>query len=254
MGLNRFVLHTSVHQPLSTRAPGLSLGPFGQWFTRNETWAEQATPWVQYLARSSFMLQQGRFVADIAYFYGEDTNVTALFQQKAPPIPDGYNFDYVNADALMHQFSVSGGRLATPSGMQYRVLALDPQQPVTCRCRCCAQIREARERGRRRRRAEADWHRQASATTTRSSVAWPTSSGVPATVQASIVTAQGTVHGDATIEAVLSRAAGAAGLCLHEAEGGYDRCCSFIAHCRTATSTSSTTGRTATKTSTRRSG
>ena len=76
--------------------------------------------------RSSFLLQQGRFVADIAYFYGEDTNVTALFQQKAPPIPDGYNFDYVNADALMHRFSVSGGRLATPSGMQYRVLALDP--------------------------------------------------------------------------------------------------------------------------------
>jgi hypothetical protein len=126
MGLNRFVLHTSVHQPLVDKGPGLSLGPFGQWFTRNETWAEQATPWIQYLARSSFLLQQGRFVADIAYFYGEDTNVTALFQQKAPPIPDGYNFDYVNADALMHRFSVSGGRLATASGMQYRVLALDP--------------------------------------------------------------------------------------------------------------------------------
>ncbi len=83
MGLNRFVLHTSVHQPLVDKGPGLSLGPFGQWFTRNETWAEQATPWISYLARSSYLLQQGRFVADIAYFYGEDTNVTALFQQKA---------------------------------------------------------------------------------------------------------------------------------------------------------------------------
>jgi hypothetical protein len=126
MGLNRFVLHTSVHQPLMDKGPGLSLGPFGQWFTRNETWAEIAKPWVDYLARSSFMLQQGRFVADIAYFYGEDTNVTALFQQKAPPLPEGYNFDYVNADALTHKFSVSGGRLTTPSGVQYRVLALDP--------------------------------------------------------------------------------------------------------------------------------
>ena len=47
MGLNRFVLHTSVHQPLVDKGPGLSLGPFGQWFTRNETWAEQATPWIQ---------------------------------------------------------------------------------------------------------------------------------------------------------------------------------------------------------------
>jgi hypothetical protein len=126
MGLNRFVLHTSVHQPLMDKGPGLSLGPFGQWFTRNETWAEIAKPWVQYLSRSSFMLQQGRFVADIAYFYGEDSNVTALFQQKGPAIPEGYNFDYVNADALLHRFSVNGGRLTTETGMQYRVLALDP--------------------------------------------------------------------------------------------------------------------------------
>jgi hypothetical protein len=38
MGLNRFVIHTSVHQPLLDKKPGLALGPFGQWFTRNETW------------------------------------------------------------------------------------------------------------------------------------------------------------------------------------------------------------------------
>jgi hypothetical protein len=66
MGLNRFVIHTSVHQPLMGKAPGLGLGPFGQWFTRNETWAEQAKPWVTYLARSSYLLQQGRFVAPIS--------------------------------------------------------------------------------------------------------------------------------------------------------------------------------------------
>ena len=126
MGLNRFVIHTSVHQPLLDKGPGLSLGPFGQWFTRNETWAEQASAWVTYLARSSFMLQQGRFVADVAYYYGEDTNVTALFRDKAPPVPAGYNFDYVNADALVHLLSVVDGQLAAPSGMRYRVLALDP--------------------------------------------------------------------------------------------------------------------------------
>ena len=126
MGLNRFVIHTSVHQPLLDKGPGLSLGPFGQWFTRNETWAEPARAWVTYLARSSFLLQQGRFVADVLYYYGEDTNVTALFGDKAPPVPAGYNFDYVNADALVHLLSVVDGQLATPSGMRYRVLALDP--------------------------------------------------------------------------------------------------------------------------------
>ena len=45
-GLNRFVIHTSVHQPLDDKKPGFSLGPFGQYFTRQETWAEQAKPWM----------------------------------------------------------------------------------------------------------------------------------------------------------------------------------------------------------------
>jgi hypothetical protein len=126
MGLNRFVIHTSVHQPLLDRKPGLALGPFGQWFTRNETWAEQAAPWIQYLARSCYLLQQGHFAADIVYFYGEDSNLTALFGKNGPGIPDGYNFDYVNADALIHKLSVIDGQLATESGMRYHLLALDP--------------------------------------------------------------------------------------------------------------------------------
>ncbi len=126
MGLNRFVIHTSVHQPLVGKAPGLALGPFGQWFTRNETWAEQARPWITYLARSSFLLQQGHFVADVLYFYGEDSNVTAIFGAKSPDVPAGYNFDFVNADALEHVISVEDGRLTTASGMRYRVLVLDP--------------------------------------------------------------------------------------------------------------------------------
>jgi hypothetical protein len=126
MGLNRFVIHTSVHQPLLDKKPGLALGPFGQWFNRNETWAEQAKPWITYLARSSYLLQQGRFDADIAYFYGEDTNLTALFGKNGPDIPSGYNWDYFNADALVHVLTFEGGQLSTPSGMRYRVLALDP--------------------------------------------------------------------------------------------------------------------------------
>ena len=124
-GLNRFVIHTSVHQPVNDKIPGLGLGPFGQWFTRHETWAEQAGPWITYLARSCYMLQQGKFVADVAYFYGEDNNITALFGEKLPDIPEGYNYDFVNADALINVLTVSKGSITTPSGMSYRVLALD---------------------------------------------------------------------------------------------------------------------------------
>jgi hypothetical protein len=125
-GLNRFVIHTSVHQPVNDKIPGLGLGPFGQWFTRHETWAEQAKPWTRYLARSCYMLQQGKFVADIVYFYGEDNNITALFNDKLPPIPDGYNYDFVNADALINLLGVNKGLIVTPGGMNYHVLALDP--------------------------------------------------------------------------------------------------------------------------------
>ncbi|HEX9199450.1 MAG TPA: glycosyl hydrolase, partial [Acidobacteriaceae bacterium] len=125
-GINRFVIHESAHQPLLDKAPGLTLGPYGQWFNRNETWAEEARPWIDYLARSSYMLQQGRFAADLLYFYGEDSNLTAIFADKAPDIPAGYGFDYINADGLIHQLSAVDGQIATPSGMRYRLLVLDP--------------------------------------------------------------------------------------------------------------------------------
>ena len=125
-GINRIVIHESAHQPLVGKAPGLTLGPYGQWFNRNETWAEEAGPWVKYLARTSFLLQQGRFAADLVYFYGEDSNLTAIFTAKAPPVPAGYGFDYINADGLIHELGAANGHVVTKSGMSYRVLGLDP--------------------------------------------------------------------------------------------------------------------------------
>jgi hypothetical protein len=125
-GLNRFIIHTSVHQPNDTPGPGLTLAIFGQWFTRKETWAEQAGPWIDYLARSSHLLQQGRFVADVAYLYGENGNITELFGKALPPVPAGYAYDFVNADALVNKLDAKDGRLVTASGMSYGVLALDP--------------------------------------------------------------------------------------------------------------------------------
>jgi hypothetical protein len=124
-GLNRFVIHCSVHQPVNDKIPGLGLGPFGQWFTRHETWAEQAGAWTTYLARNSYMLQQGMFVADVLYFYGEDNNITALFDQKLPDVPEGYNYDFVNADALVNLLTTANGKITTPGGMSYRIMALD---------------------------------------------------------------------------------------------------------------------------------
>jgi hypothetical protein len=125
-GINRIVIHESSHQPLKDWKPGLTLGKYGQWFNRNETWAEQSGPWIDYLARNSYMLQQGHFVADILYFYGEDSNLTAIFRDSAPNLPAGYGFDYINADGLVHMLHAADGKITTDSGMHYRLLVLDP--------------------------------------------------------------------------------------------------------------------------------
>ena len=124
--------HSHLGAPACQRqsAPASASGPSASGFTRHDTWAESAGLWVSYLSRSSYMLQQGKFVADIAYFYGEDSNITALFAAAPPPIPAGYNFDYVNADVVLNKLSVANGRLVTPTGMSYRMLYLDPKQPV----------------------------------------------------------------------------------------------------------------------------
>lgn len=124
-GVNRFVIHTSVHQPVDDKIPGLGLSVFGQWFNRHDTWANQAKVWTDYLARSSYLLQQGKFVADIVYYYGEDNNITGLFGAKLPDIPEGYSYDFINPHALLNLLSVKEGKLLTPSGMKYRILVID---------------------------------------------------------------------------------------------------------------------------------
>ncbi len=123
-GLNRFVIHTSVHQPLDDKMPGFSLGPFGQYFTRQETWSGAgAKAWMEYLGRSCHLLQQGKFIADVLYFYGENTNITWQFKEKMPHIA-GYEYDFCNATALK-LMQVSNGKIVAPSGASYTLLVLD---------------------------------------------------------------------------------------------------------------------------------
>ncbi len=127
LGVNRIVFHTSDHQPFvdDGHKPGITLGPFGQHYTRNITWAEQAVVWNSYLARCSFLLQQGLFVGDLAYYYGEGAPISAPFWKKLKPEPPaGYNYDFVNTDVILNRMSVKDGRLVLPDGMSYRALVL----------------------------------------------------------------------------------------------------------------------------------
>jgi hypothetical protein len=124
-GINRPVIHTSVHQPSDTLQPGLSLLIFGQYFNRHETWAGMARPWIDYLARSSYLLQQGTFHADIALFTGEEAPLTAQFANGVPAgLPREYAFDFVNAAMLADAMQVDQGMLVSAGGTRYRALQL----------------------------------------------------------------------------------------------------------------------------------
>ena len=124
-GINLPVIHTSVHQPRDDLQPGLSLAIFGQYFNRHDTWAAMARPWVDYMARTAWLLQQGHYHADIAWFIGEESPVTAQFATSVPEgLPTAYGYDFINAGMLRDALMVDGKELVTRSGTRYSILHL----------------------------------------------------------------------------------------------------------------------------------
>lgn len=124
-GVNLPIIHTSVHQPVDDKKPGLSLAIFGQFFNRHESWAEMAKPWIDYISRTSFMLQQGRNVADVAYFYGEEAPLVELYRLGPPrDVPQHHAWDFINADALLNAVSVDNGEIVTKGGGRYKAIYL----------------------------------------------------------------------------------------------------------------------------------
>src|SRR5205085_164617 len=125
LGVTRFCIHTSPHQPTSVPPPGIGLAPFlGQAFIRTEPWAELAGPWIDYLARCSWLLNQGAPAVDVAVFVGEEAPLTALFGEEPDrTVPAGFDFDYVDLDGLERRFSVEDGDLVAGE-TRYRLLYL----------------------------------------------------------------------------------------------------------------------------------
>ncbi|HEX4348923.1 MAG TPA: glycosyl hydrolase, partial [Verrucomicrobiae bacterium] len=123
-GLNRFVFHRYAMQPWTNRWPGMTMGQWGFHFDRTETWWNQGKAWIDYVSRAQFMLQQGRYVAEAAYFNGE--SAPSEMREGNPPLPAGYEFDAINSDVLMHHAKVKDGRLNLDGGASYAVLVLPP--------------------------------------------------------------------------------------------------------------------------------
>jgi len=123
-GVNRYIFHRYAMQPWTNRWPGMTMGPFGINFERTITWWNQGEAWINYISRCQFLLQQGRTVADAAYFDGQSAPV--VMRAGNPALPAGYDYDAVDADVLLHGSSVKNGRLTLASGANYAVLILPP--------------------------------------------------------------------------------------------------------------------------------
>ncbi|MBV6458756.1 MAG: hypothetical protein HONBIEJF_01894 [Fimbriimonadaceae bacterium] len=132
LGINRIIYHRFAHQPwVDGVLPGMTMGPWGSHVDRGNTFWSYMPTWNEYLARCQFMLQQGHFVGDILLFAGEDSPQSYAGEgQILPPIPSGYDFDYIGLDPLM-SLQVKSGRLVLPNGASYAVLALPNSDAMT---------------------------------------------------------------------------------------------------------------------------
>lgn len=145
-GVNRFYFQASAHQPWADHIkPGMTMGPNGIQMNRNNTWFTQSHGWLNYLARSQYLLQQGQLVADFFYCYGNHAPATmrpvSSVSDQGPkgvpwgvdvdvspdmwtPLPTGWDF-HVGNGSVVHQMSVNEcGQLVLPTGQIYQVLLL----------------------------------------------------------------------------------------------------------------------------------
>ena len=120
-GINNTLLHVYIQQPTDDKVPGINAN-FGNEFNRHNTWFPYLNLFTTYLKRVNFMLQEGNYIADAAYFIGEDApKMTGVTD---PALPKGYSFDYINAEVIKGRVKVVNGKMVLPDGMTYSVLIL----------------------------------------------------------------------------------------------------------------------------------
>ena len=129
LGVNRYIFHRYAHQPWSPDVvPGMTMGQWGTHFDRTNTWWEQSREWMKYIARSQFLLQQGRFGADVLFFGGENAPASGVNREDLKRA--GHDYDAVGTD-LIDKLTVENGELVLPGGMRYKLLVLPDEKTMT---------------------------------------------------------------------------------------------------------------------------
>jgi hypothetical protein len=130
-GLNRLVWHEFVCSPVEQGMPGIQYFA-GTHLNPNVTWWAKSEAFFSYINRCQFMLQQGRFVADVCYYYGDHVPNFAQHKRTDPAhVLPGYDYDVITEEVLLTRASVKDGRIVLPDGMSYRVLVLRDHDAIS---------------------------------------------------------------------------------------------------------------------------
>lgn len=152
-GLNRLTFHTFAHNPHEAGVPGYAYHA-GEHFNANNTWWKQSGPMLKYMARCSYLMQQGDFVADVCFYYGDeapnlvpsrriDPNLKSQYtldkclhcgQDPSVNFRDlgsGYGYDYIDANSIIKRMEVDPktGQLVV-GNMRYRLMVLPPRDHI----------------------------------------------------------------------------------------------------------------------------
>ncbi|MFA3792001.1 glycosyl hydrolase [Aliiglaciecola sp. SL4] len=121
-GINETMFHRFAHQPNNHIKPGMTMDSIGSHFDRTQTWWDNGgVEWFKYLARGSYLLQQGVPDADFLIHVGD---VAPVRGNSSATVPAGFGFDLTNSDVLLNRISVKNGYLVLPEGTRYKALYL----------------------------------------------------------------------------------------------------------------------------------
>lgn len=124
-GLNLLFIHAFTCSPQEMGLPGQEYFA-GTHFNPQVTWWNESVAIIDYFRRCQFLAQQGNFVADVLYYYGDHIPNIASLKESDPAgaLPD-FDYDMLSEELLLSSLAVTeNGMLTLPSGMQYRVLVL----------------------------------------------------------------------------------------------------------------------------------